>query len=202
MLATKDWITLLGILATLGIGIWNLNISKGNRYINNINSERLKWINNIREAFSNFNKSAYIYANLLGRVQKDDTLEATNEENYTFPEAVYYADLIKLYTNPKEILSVKLSSAMSDLLILLTKTGDFRMSSYKDISDDIHYYQQVILKAEWSRMKKEAKAGKELNPLVITEIFMTTALEIDRNRYSVLLKEEFENQNSNEIRVL
>jgi hypothetical protein len=195
-LDNKDIITLIGFIVTIVIGLLNLKAAKSNRFTSSINTERLKWINNIREAFSQFNKHCYIYANAIIRAQEEDKTPS-KEEDYTFPEIVYYADLIKLYINPTEVLSDQLQLAMDEMLLTLTDDY-FDKESYKDIKLEIHYYQQVILKAEWKRMKREAKLGRELDKAEMKEIFISTSSDIDNERYFKFLKEGFENQNNGE----
>jgi hypothetical protein len=198
-LANKEIITLIGIGVTIIIGLLNLDASKSNRFISSINAERLKWINNVREVFSQFNKNCYMYAKAVREAQSQyDNGEEIKEEDVkkaeqTFQEILYYLDLIKLYTNPTEILSAKLHLAI-DYMVNEILEKDFDTDEYKEIKEDIHYYQQVILKAEWKRMKKEAKLGRELDEEEMDEIFISTSSDIDKERYIKFLKEEFESQ--------
>ncbi|WP_425203209.1 hypothetical protein M1D53_11450 [Bacillus sp. PK9-021] len=196
-MVNKEIITLIGIGVTIIIGLLNLEASKSNRFISSINAERLKWINNVREVFSQFNKNCYIYANAVIDARHDNGEEVTEEEakkaEHTFQEILYYLDLIKLYTNPTEILSAKLYLAIDDMVNEL-KEQDFNTEKYGKIKENIHYYQQVILKAEWKRMKEEAKLGRELDDKEINEIFKSTSIQIDKQRYSKFLKEKFESQ--------
>ncbi|SIR49359.1 hypothetical protein SAMN05878482_10418 [Peribacillus simplex] len=80
--------------------------SQKTRYINNINSERIKWINSLREHFSNFNKNFYIFANVQKGMEQGRV--PSIEESYIYPEVIYYADLIELYLNPRELVSKKI----------------------------------------------------------------------------------------------
>jgi hypothetical protein len=202
-LANKEVITLIGIAVTIIIGLLNLDASKSNRFISSINAERLKWINNVREVFSQFNKNCYMYAKAVREAQSQyDNGEEIKEEDVkkaeqTFQEIFYYLDLIKLYTNPTEILSAKLHLAI-DYMVNEILEKDFDTDEYKQIKEDIHYYQQVILKAEWKRMKEEAKLGRELEEKEINKIFISTSSDIDEERYVKSLKEEFEGQGNEE----
>lgn len=198
-MANKEIITLIGIGVTIIIGLLNLDASKSNRFISSINAERLKWINNVREVFSQFNKNCHIYANAVIDARYDNGEGVTKEEakkaEHTFQEILYYLDLIKLYTNPIEKLSAKLHLAI-DYMVNEILEQDFDADEYKEIKQDIHYYQQVILKAEWKRMKEEAKSGMEISKKEMNEIFIATASEIDEDRYLKFLKKEFEDQYS------
>ncbi len=53
------------LFVTIFIGILNLNLAKNTRFINSVNSERVKWVNNVGEIFSEFNKNAYLQARRL-----------------------------------------------------------------------------------------------------------------------------------------
>ncbi|NGY82220.1 hypothetical protein F6Y03_10940 [Bacillus megaterium] len=195
----KNTLTLLGVIATFFVGIWNLKLAKGNRFTSSINVERLKWINNIREVFSQFNKNCHMYADAVLGMQYNNGAQVTEEDikraEHIFYEILYYLDLIKLYTNPTELLSHKLYLAMKEMKSELSDES-FNKDRFEDIKDNIHYYQQVILKAEWKRMKKEARLGRELGEEEMKEIFISTSSDIDNERYFKFLKEGFENQNS------
>lgn len=185
---TKETLMLLGVVATLIVGIWNLVIGTKNRYINNINAERIKWVNSIREAFANFNKRIFVYANFLDRVNDG---EEEDENKSIFPEIMYYNNLIELYLNPIEILTKKLIVLQNELIDDLS-TGSIDMKKCKKDLSIIRYYQQVILKAEWKRMKKEASKGREINDYTLSEIFIKTAIDVDKSKYEEYLKTDFE----------
>lgn len=198
-MSNKEIITLIGFVVTIIIGLLNLRAAKSNRFISTINAERLKWINNVREVFSQFNKNCYIYADAVLEARYDNGEEIKEEvvkkAEHTFQEILYYLDLIKLYTNPTEVLSAKLHLAI-DYMVNEILEKDFDTDEYKEMKEDIHYYQQVILKAEWKRMKREAKLGRELDEEEMEEIFISTSSEIDKERYFKFLKEEFEGQDN------
>lgn len=205
-MSNKEIITLIGFVVTIIIGLLNLRATKSNRFISSINAERLKWINSVREVFSQFNKNCYIYANVCIQVRyayyngEDITAEEEENANRVFQDVLYYLDLIKLYTNPIEILSAKLHLAI-DYMVNEVLEKDCDTFEYKEIKQEIHYYQQVILKSEWKRMKQEAKAGREISKEEMDEIFISTASEIDEDNYFKFLKEEFEKQREKELNI-
>lgn len=189
---TKEILTLLGFVVTIILGIANLYASQKTRYINNINSERIKWINSLREHFSNFNKNFYIFAN----VQKEagQGRELSVEESYIYPEVIYYSDLIELYLNPRELVSKKIINLQRIIKkTLVEENFDFDM--IKIMNGDIHYYQQVILKAEWKRLKLEVRYGREIDEKETREIYIETACFINNDRYMRLLKSDYESEN-------
>lgn len=184
-------ITLIGILATLFTAIWNLIISKKNRFISNINSERVKWVSKVRDIFSEINKSTYIQCQL----RKEYGHSIPDDKNLS-NELIYLINHIELYLNPNETVVKRLIELQEHIVInLINFNGDFLNESYEQSSLKLHYLQQVILKAEWKRIKKETKKGRELKQKEIKSIFINTAKGIDNRKgyYDGLLKQELEN---------
>jgi len=191
-LEATEIITLFGILATLFTAIWNLIISKKNRFISNINSERVKWVSKVRDIFSEINKSTYIQCQL----RKKYGHSIPDDENLS-NELIYLINHIELYLNPNESVVKRLIDLQEHVVInLINFNGDFLTESYEQSSLRLHYLQQVILKAEWKRIKSETKMGRELKQKEIKNIFINTAKGIDDRKgyYDELLKQELENK--------
>jgi hypothetical protein len=183
---TKDIITLIGIFATLLIGVWNLLMSGKNRFITHINTERVMWVNKVRDIFSEFNKSSYIQSQLRkkygSQIPVDDDLSN---------ELIYLVNHIELYLNPRETVVKKLIELQEKITVnLINYNRDFLMNSYEQSGLSLHYLQQIILKVEWKRIKNETKKGRELNDSEMKSIFINTAKEIDDGKgyYDEILK--------------
>ncbi len=183
---TKDIITLIGIFATLLIGVWNLLMSGKNRFITHINTERVMWVNKVRDIFSEFNKSSYIQSQLRkkygSQIPVDDDLSN---------ELIYLVNHIELYLNPRETVVKKLIELQEKITVnLINYNRDFLMNSYEQSGLSLHYLQQIILKVEWKRIKNETKKGRELNDSEMKSIFINTAKEIDGGKgyYDEILK--------------
>ncbi|MFB4169284.1 hypothetical protein [Virgibacillus sp. JSM 102003] len=64
---SRETVMLIGIALTFIVGIFNYLSSRRGKYIDNLSAERIKWINNVREQFSYFNKNVFIQANNIDK---------------------------------------------------------------------------------------------------------------------------------------
>jgi hypothetical protein len=182
-------ITIIGFIITITLGISNLVLGKSNRFIGTVNNERVKWINKIRELFSEFNQKAYI----LGR-KIDQDLFKELDESELMSTIVHLNNNIQLYLNPTEVLTKKLIRIQEEIvrLFLQSEINGFNYSAIEGRLLDLHFIQQVILKSEWKRIKQENLEGEEVSDYQMNEIFIRTAKNIDYEKFERLLKEDFE----------
>jgi hypothetical protein len=189
----KDLLTLIGLLITIIIGIYNLLLLKGNRYISSVSAERMKWINNIRDLFSQYDKIAVLQITRFNELIHYKNTKIEDVSN----ELIYLNNHIELFLNPTEIVTVKLMEIQNSITEQLLNDFPLPQFNDKELSKKLlllHYVQQVILKTEWKRIKKENKLGKEITDEDMNDMFKKTALSIDEMKYNLIFKSYFAEQ--------
>ncbi|RVT56436.1 hypothetical protein [Niallia taxi] len=189
---SREAVMFYGVLATLAVALWNLKNSKGDRYIDSINAERVKWINTVRDLFSEFDKTAYLMGQniLMGKSSENEILKK---------ELIFLSNQMELFLNPTEVISKAVIDKKNSVVLALmafNPTIDGREQGL--FLFDLRYLQQVILKSEWKRVKKETQKGKEVSKQEIRDIYIEIATAIDIESYNVLLKVPFEEESSQE----
>lgn len=185
---SREAMMFYGVIATLIIGIFNLKNSKGDRYIDSINAERVKWINKIRELFSEYDKIAF----LMG---ENITCGRHSENKELSKELVYLNNHIELFLNPTEVITREVIK-LQDNISRSVKSGNINSQQLEEQLYNLHYLQQVILKSEWKRIKNETKKGKEIRKEDLRDIYIEIATTIDSDKYELILKEPFEKEMS------
>ncbi|MBN9653270.1 hypothetical protein J0K78_03250 [Halobacillus sp. GSS1] len=187
---SRETIMLIGIGISVLLGGLNYFSTKKGVYINTVSAERIKWINKLREHFSDYSNMVYIYANAVEDYNnKEIAPEEFNEKNLN-DDIVYKTTMIELYLNPTE----KMNLVLMDLhtIMLQTLREEFCELSYEfyyDLHEDLEYLQQVILKSEWKRLKLESKKGKEIPNKKMKKIFKEVGEEINKNKYIELMED-------------
>ncbi|WP_084245214.1 hypothetical protein [Planomicrobium okeanokoites] len=175
------------------LGELGIDTQDKQRFIGTISVQRVEWINNIRNAFADFNRGAFLYSNLIKK-SFHESYEMDTEEINLFPELVYNMNLIELYLNPSEKVSKRLIDILDKAVKYMSKPRkeDYNILRVSEMREQILYLQQVILKAEWKRLKKETEKGKEIDENEMEIIFKDVAKKIDLKLYNHLLKNIFE----------
>ncbi|WP_435038778.1 hypothetical protein [Bacillus subtilis] len=140
---------------------------------NTISTQRILWVNKLRDHFVDFNKLAYEYSS------NKNTYEKNKEKpNFDFMEKHYelraLLDRINLLLNPNEEFSKRLSEKLLEIIMLL-KDNKYNVKTYENLTKELNLIQQVILKAEWKRIKIEIKKGKELSDKKVAKIYTDKA---------------------------
>jgi len=189
---SREAVMFYGVLATLAVALWNLKNSKGDRYIDSINAERVQWINKIRDLFSEFDKTAYIMGQNI-------VLAKPNENEPLNQELIYLSNQIELFLNPTEVISKAVINKQNNIMLtIVANNSTFNATEHGFNLFDLRYLQQVILKSEWKRIKEETKQGKEISKQEIKDIYIEIATAIDIDSYNELLKVPFEEESSQE----
>lgn len=153
---------------TLEVSKENIISLEKRRYLDSVSAERIKWVNNIRECFANFNKAVIFYAREIEHQQIN-----LNK----FEEISYYANLSELYLNPNEEISKEIVALQNNSIQIFTKvfdngnTRDFFIMEVEENIERLREKQQLVLKAEWRRIKEEIITGEEMNKERIQEIY-------------------------------
>ncbi|MGG0536676.1 hypothetical protein [Priestia aryabhattai] len=165
------------------IGDKNVQSLEKRRLIDTISSQRIMWINSIRKEFVDFNKVSHTY------MMEKFSILSGNNSNYDFGEQYQHMVAVKnhieLLLNPTETFSTKLLYCLDKILDTLHKeSGD--LNEYKEFKDATGFIQQVILKAEWRRIKKETERGEQISTEEMNLIFKEVATEINEIKYDYL----------------
>ncbi|MEH6948306.1 hypothetical protein V7068_14795 [Bacillus sp. JJ634] len=154
------------------------------RLIEVVSTQRVEWINKVRENFSLYSQQIHKIALIRSnnKALTDDLL----------CELTYLDNLILLLLNPREVITknfIKHKKILSKYV--LNDKGDFRFEEYSKMIENLHFIEQVILKSEWGRLKIESMSGSEVKNM--EKIHKETAEDIDPEKYNLFLKKEYEN---------
>ncbi|WP_223588964.1 hypothetical protein [Neobacillus bataviensis] len=170
---------------SMKLGNMTAEIQGKQRLIDTVSTQRVEWINKVRENFSEFSKVAYNLA--LVRSKEEKIQEELQYDLY------YLINHIELSLNPTETITKKFVEKKNNLsTYLLNDREPFSWVLYSEFMNELHYIEQVILKSEWKRLKEETKSGSEVDDMEI--IHKQTALKIDPEKFNSILKQDFENQ--------
>ena len=167
----KDLFYVFGIVTTFAIGIanvvFNYKNSSRTQYINTITSERIKWINSIRENVSEFCGKARFLA-YWGDESSDKKKDWINELNYLF-------NLIRLQLNPKGEADQKIFNVMKEITGLASPNS---VEDYCKTEEELIALVQKYLKTEWDRVKKEAEVLEPEKGLIsIVQAYMKVLIQ-------------------------
>jgi hypothetical protein len=152
---TKDWIALIGILATFLVSvatfIHSLRNDRRVSFVNTVSTSRLKWIDSLRDKVSEF--IAVTNCLISGRPPLGDqkAIELLLQRDTLVHQIV-------LHLNPHDDEDRKIK-ALVDHVRELTDKG----SVSNEISDELIQLRDATadyLKKEWNRVKSESTAGQ------------------------------------------
>ncbi|GKU82916.1 hypothetical protein [Niallia sp. NCCP-28] len=155
------------------------------RLIEVVSTQRVQWINSLRENFSQLARVTYQMTNLRERNE-----DVPNELDI---ELNYYVNHIELFLNPTEELTKTFIVIKDTVGNYLMSHAPFDIRRYGAMMQDLHYLQQVILKSEWRRLKLESTTGTEVDDM--EEIHKMIAKKINENNYNRLLRNAYEGNN-------
>ena len=152
-----ELITLTGLILTFIVGVANIIISiknnKRSTFINSVTASRIEYIQNLRNAISEFCAAAASKNN-------KENLTLKNEDYIRFEmEANKLKYLIWLYLNPED------KYWDDEIIKLINDISKMYLSDLKDIGDlkqkteKLIVLTQYLLKLEWEGAKIESKRG-------------------------------------------
>lgn len=146
---SKDIIYAIGIAVTLIIGIgniiYNFYISRKTIYINSITSERVKWIEKLRDNMSVFISEANYWLS--------SDVKIIEEGKKIFKNIQRLGLVIKLQLNPYDNYDQKISECVDNIISTLPNR---KKEEIFIIMEDIVLNTRMLLKQEWSKVKNEA----------------------------------------------
>ncbi|WHF25931.1 hypothetical protein QJS65_13970 [Bacillus altitudinis] len=175
------------------IGEQNLKALDKNRYIEIVSKNRAKWIEDLRKTMTEYNDSIYlIRIEMIKLVGGEDlTCERIKRLESCKVKIAHHAGKLMLILNPAEIVSKKLFLKHEEIFELLSIVPDDIYEKYNDdIIDklflDVVYIENVILKAEWRRLKMEVDEGRELESKEFSKVLLDVAKELDEKRFPMI----------------
>ncbi|EEL42579.1 Viral A-type inclusion protein [Bacillus cereus Rock3-42] len=172
---------------TKELGEKNLKALEQRRYIDAISSERVKWINTMRDRFSEYLKLTYIQMHDMNMRKKGDNDKVDEKQLIErLSEITYISNHITLLLNPTEPISEQLIALQSKVhsSLLIGPPSDFDYNKVEELGLDLAYFHQVVLKAEWKRVKEENKEGEEIDQERMKLIYETVAKKINNKTYN------------------
>jgi hypothetical protein len=151
-LETKDIVYAIGIGLTFILGVWNLINSylqtRKTSFINTVTSQRIEWIEQIRQDISKFCGLTHTWAfsHLEGKPEESDVLLQIDHLRY----------VIKLRLNPDGTADRKIA-ALVDKIPELTHVS--KLPELKEAIKELISESQAMLKTEWEKVKEEAEKG-------------------------------------------
>ena len=154
---TKDYFYALGIVATAIVSVWNIinhyRVNQRTSFINTVTSERVKWLDKLRENISDFCGLTYTWSmsNVEGKPEEFELVSKCDKLRF----------LIRLQLNPKEINGEPNPDKKIEELIakMPELTHESKQEELKDALDQMIITSQELLKEEWEKVKAEAKSG-------------------------------------------
>ena len=154
---TKDYFYAFGIIATAIVSIVNIinnyRLGKKTAFINTVTSERVKWLNNLRQNISDFCGLTHSWTR--------SKIQNTPEEVSILQQIDKLRYLIRLQLSPKVENGVPNPDKKIEELI--TRIPDLTdISQRKELDkamSDLIIASQNLLKAEWEKVKAESKLG-------------------------------------------
>lgn len=146
----KDIVLAAGVVVTLLLGLWNsfANFRSGQRtmFVNTVTSQRIKWIEQLRQDISTFSGLVYHWAMT--------DLTDTKEEQQIVKEIDRLNHVIRLRLNP----AGTYDKVIEGLLAEIPKHTEDQ-AKIKELLEQLTVTSQALLKEEWEKVKAESKKG-------------------------------------------
>ncbi|HEV8716328.1 MAG TPA: hypothetical protein VGX03_26330 [Candidatus Binatia bacterium] len=152
----EDTITLISILASLGLGIYNLMATRRTLFVNTVTAQRMKWIDSLRENIAQFTGLTYNWTASAPASTGIDGPPDTPERAQMVLQIDKLRMLIKLQLNPQEEIDQKIIKKIDEIPNL---THPLVFEKLKVATADMISLSQALLKKEWEKVKVEAQTG-------------------------------------------
>jgi hypothetical protein len=145
---TKDIVTFIGILVTLALGIYNtvqnyIN-SKRTTFINTVTSERVKWIEKLRQSISTFCGLAHYW--------RFSTEHGSTEQRAKIEEIDKLRHLIALQLNPKGSIDNEIECLVGEIVSMSSGHREVSNDEFRKHLEELTAKTKVLLKEEWEKV--------------------------------------------------
>ncbi|MEO5956615.1 MAG: hypothetical protein ABIR36_13135 [Nitrospiraceae bacterium] len=151
-LEPKDYILGAGVVVTLVLGIWNVianyRLSRRAAFINTVTSQRIKWIEQLRQDVSAFSGHTHTWC--------FSALEDKPQGHEALKEIDRLRHVIRLRLNPAGLHDQKIEKLIGEIPNL---THESQTEKLVNALDELTRTTQLLLKDEWEKVKAESKFG-------------------------------------------
>lgn len=151
----KDYVAFIGILATLGLGLYNVvqnyRSSKRTTFINTVTSERVQWIEKLRLSISTFCGLAHYW--------RFSTVRGSDDERKKIEEIDKLRHLIALQLNPLGTVDQEIQKLVGEIVSMSSRHREVSDEDYRKHLEILTERTQRLLKAEWQKVKEESIKG-------------------------------------------
>ena len=151
-LEPKDYILGVGVIVTLVLGVWNAvanyRASRRTTFINTVTSQRINWIEQLRQDVSTFCglTHTWCFSELDGKPQEFDVLKEIDRLGH----------VIRLRLNPAGEHDKKIEQLINEIPTL---TDISKRQELKIALNQLTSTAQLLIKEEWEKVKEESKRG-------------------------------------------
>jgi len=148
----KDYVLAAGVVVTLFLGLWNTlqgyYATRKASFINNVTSQRVKWIEQLRQDISAFAGLTHTWCS--------SELEGKPEETEVLKELDRLRHVIRLRLNPDGTPDRKITALIK---LIPTLTHVSKRAELLAALEELTTTTQDLLKDEWEKVKAESKDG-------------------------------------------
>jgi len=149
-MTTAEFLTFIGLVISLGLGIWNLYQTRRTQFINTVTSERVKWIQELRKNISALTGAIHTWTLTYKGARSP---EECDEERKLLAEIDRLRYLVRLQLNPKDDPDKEIEQIIITLSELSNATS---IDPVLDALEELTKKTQILLKKEWEKVKDEA----------------------------------------------
>jgi hypothetical protein len=142
-------------VVTLLLGIYNAiqnyRNSKRTSFINTVTSERVKWIEKLRQSISTFCGLAHYW--------RFSTEKGSEDERKKIEEIDKLRHLIALQLNPRGSIDKEIQRLVGEIVSMSSGDRQVGKDEYRKHLETLTEKTQELLKVEWEKVKEEAVRG-------------------------------------------
>jgi hypothetical protein len=155
-MAGKDYVAFIGIIVTLSLGVYNViqnyRTSRRTTFINTVTSERVKWIEKLRQSISTFCGLAHYW--------RFSTTKGSEDERKKIEEIDKLRHLIVLQLNPRGAVDKEIQKLVGEVVSMSSGHHVVSDDEYRSHLDQLTAKTQELLKTEWEKVKDESVRGE------------------------------------------
>ena len=148
----NDYVLVAGVMVTLVLGIWNAianhRLNKRTTFINTVTSQRIKWIEQLRQDVGAFCGLTYHWAHT--------DFEGKPDEGEILKEVDRLRHIIRLRLNPEGEHDKKIEELIEEIPRL---TAPENQAKLVYALERMTQTTQLLLKEEWIKVKTESEHG-------------------------------------------